>query len=293
MLYRPRRSVLYMPGSNTRALEKAKELNADSLIFDLEDSVSPDLKLHARHQVCDAIDTGDYSHQEIIVRVNALTTEWGVDDFRAVADTQTNAILIPKISRSGHVIEISDTLDKLDAHENLKIWVMMETPLAVLNAKEIAATTRSVDRFECFVMGLNDLAKETGVQISRDRSLMMPWLSQCVLAARAYGLTILDSVYNDYGDTRGFKEECLQGYRLGLDGKTLIHPNQINIANEAFSPSSDEVEWLKKIVSFYEKPENKEKGAISIDGEMVERLHADIAYQKLEIVKKIEQIEKK
>lgn len=286
--FRPRRSVLYMPGSNARALEKAKTLDADTLILDLEDAVAPDAKESARDAVAAAVKSGGYGHRELVIRINAADTAWGAADLEAAIEARPDAILIPKVSIAADIERIADRVNAGHAPARVKLWAMMETPLAMLNARDIAAAARNPEtRLACFVMGTNDLAKETRARILPGRAPMMPWLMACVAAARAYGLDIIDGVYNDFGNESGFAAECLEGAEIGMDGKTLIHPKQIGPANAAFSPSDEEVNWARKIIAEFDKPENARKGAIQVDGKMVERLHADMGRRTVALAEAI------
>lgn len=279
MTIRPRRSVLYMPGSNARALEKAKTLATDAVILDLEDSVAPDAKLVAREQVAAIVEGGGFGSREVVVRVNGLAGPWGRDDLAAAVAVAPDAILIPKVSKAEDVFEAVAELDRLGAPESVKIWAMFETPLAVLNAREIAAaaSVKEGRRLTVFVLGTNDLAKETRARFVPGRTTMLPWLTTAIAAGRAFGLDVIDGVYNNLSDAEGFAAECAQGRDLGMDGKTLIHPNQLEVANATFSPSEAEVEAARKILAAFALPENASKGVISLDGRMVERLHAEMA----------------
>ena len=288
MSVRPRRSVLYMPGSNARALEKARSLAADTLILDLEDAVAPRSKADARQQVCEAVREGGYGRRELVIRINGLDTDWGLDDLKAAAQSAVDAILVPKVSRPEIVEDVAQALDEAGAPENLRIWAMMETPLAMLNAHEIAAAVRAAPRFECLVMGTNDLAKETGAGLGQDRLAMVPWLMTCVAAARAYGLVIVDGVYNDFRDEAGCAAECEQGKLLGMDGKTLIHPNQLGPANEAFAPTDDDIARAREIIDAFEQPENQGLGVINLNGRMVELLHCEMAKKTVALSQAIE-----
>ncbi len=277
MTIRPRRSVLYMPGSNARALEKARELPVDAVILDLEDAVAPDAKAAARELIIQALQSGGFGSREVLVRINGLDTAWWHHDL-AVAVAGPDALLVPKVSTPEQLREVAKHLVGVHAETGVRLCAMMETPLAMLNAHEIAAAARDpLTRLTGFVMGTNDLAKDTRARIVPGRAPMLPWLMTCVAAARAYGLDILDGVYNELGDTEGFAAECRQARDLGFDGKTLIHPQQIAPCNEAFSPTPDEVAWARKIIAAFDLPENADKGVIQIDGRMVERLHADMA----------------
>jgi citrate lyase subunit beta / citryl-CoA lyase len=282
MMYRPRRSVLYMPGSNARALEKAKSLNADCIILDLEDAVAIDAKEIARKQVCDALAQGGFGKREVIIRINALSTPWGAEDLKQACAAKPDAILAPKISSPEQVIALEQTLNDLGAQQTIKLWAMMETPLAVLQAQAIALCTQTT-RLSCFVIGTNDLAKDTRAKLIKGRATMTPWLMTFLAAARSYGLDIIDGVYNNLQDQDGFAQECHEASNMGFDGKTLIHPNQIEICNQAFSPSNEEVAFAKQIVSAFALPENQSKGAIQLEGKMVERLHADMAQRLVAI----------
>ncbi len=288
MTIRPRRSVLYMPGSNARAIEKARTLPADSIILDLEDSVAPDAKAAARQQVAEAVKAGGFGPREVIVRVNALETEWCVDDIKAAVAVRPDAILVPKISSPDTLESLADLLMGFNADLSIRIWAMMETPLAMLRAEAIAAAAAdSETRLSAFVMGTNDLAKDTRARILPGRAAMLPWLMTCMAAARAHGLDIIDGVYNNLADAEGFKGECAEARDMGFDGKTLIHPNQIEPCNTAFSPSADEVAQARKIIAAFDLPENHGKGVISLDGRMVERLHADMARRTVAIAEAI------
>ncbi|AXS42326.1 CoA ester lyase [Breoghania sp. L-A4] len=281
---RPRRSALYMPGSNARALDKARGLDADVLILDLEDAVAPDAKDIARAQIVDAVTQGGYGPREVIIRINGLDTPWGEADLKAAVSAKPDGILIPKVSSPADVQRAAAPLNALDAPESLKLWAMMETPLAMLNAGAIAAAAQDpAMRLSCFVMGTNDLAKETGARLIPGRLPMVPWLMSCIAAAKAYGLDVLDGVYNDFSDLDGLSAECEQGRDMGMDGKTLIHPKQLDPCNRAFSASQEELEAAKAIIAAFELEENAGKGAINLGGRMVERMHADIAKRQVAI----------
>jgi len=285
---RPRRSALYMPGSNARAIEKAKTLAADVVIFDLEDAVAPDAKAQARGQVCAAVEAGGYGLRELVIRINALETPWGEADLAAAIAAAPDAILVPKVSSAETLAAVGLRLRKLGAAERTKIWAMIETPLAILRAENIASAARDVDtRLACFVMGTNDLAKDTRARLLPGRAVMLPWLMTALAAARAHGIDILDGVYNNLSDADGFRTECEQGRDCGFDGKTLIHPDQIAAANEIYAPSQQEIESARAIVAAFERPENAGKGAISLNGRMVERLHAEMAKRTLALAETI------
>ncbi|HVZ53313.1 MAG TPA: CoA ester lyase [Pseudolabrys sp.] len=289
MTIRPRRSVLYMPGSNARALEKAKTLAADGVILDLEDSVAPDAKEAARDQVCAAVKAGGFGRREVFIRVNGVDTPWHADDLAAAAHAAPDAILIPKVSAPDTLELIGRRMLDMGTNHKTKIWAMIETPLAIFNILAIAAAASdSETRLAGFVMGTNDLAKETRARLVPGRAPMLGWLSMCVAAARIHGIDILDGVYNDIGNADGFFMECQQGLELGFDGKTLIHPNQIEPCNTAFSPSPEEIAQARKMIAAFDLPENKTKGVVSIEGRMVERLHADMARRTVRIAEAIE-----
>lgn len=282
MTIRPRRSVLYMPGSNARALEKARGLPADTLILDLEDAVAPEQKDMARDQVVAAVGAGGYGKRELVVRINAIDTPWGEADLAAVAKAAPDAILIPKVSSPEALVAVGLRLRRLGLSETTNLWAMIETPLAILQANDIASTALDVDtRLTCFVMGTNDLIKETRARPVPGRAPLVPWLMNALAAARAYGLDIIDGVFNDLADEAGFRAECEQGRDLGFDGKTLIHPNQIASANALFAPSSDDIAQAQKIAEAFALPANRDKGAITVDGRMVERLHVEMAKRTL------------
>jgi citrate lyase subunit beta / citryl-CoA lyase len=293
MTVRPRRSVLYMPGSNARALEKARELPADGLILDLEDAVAPEAKPQARAAIVNALKTG-FGDREVLVRINGLDTRWWVEDLTAVAGARPDAVLVPKISNSAQLQDLAARIVDMGTDPHVRVWAMMETPLAMLNVGDIAAAALdSETRLAGFVMGTNDLAKDTRAKLVPGRAPMLPWLMNCVAAARAYGLDILDGVYNDLGNAEGFAAECRQACDLGFDGKTLIHPRQIEPCNEAFSPTAEEVATARKMIAAFELPENRDKGVVQVDGRMVERLHAEMAQRTVAIADAIEKAKQK
>ena len=288
MTIRPRRSVLYMPGSNARALDKAKTLPADGVILDLEDSVAPEAKEAARQQVVDAVKAGGFGTREVFIRVNGVDTPWHADDLSAAAHAAPDVILVPKVSSSDTLELIGRRMLDMGTNHKTRVWAMIETPLAIFNILEIAAAARdSETRLAGFVMGTNDLAKDTRARLVPGRTPMLAWLSMCVAAARIHGIDILDGVYNDIGNADGFAKECTQGVELGFDGKTLIHPSQIEPCNKAFSPSPADVAQARKMIAVFDLPENKGKGVVSIDGRMVERLHADMARRTVAIAEAI------
>jgi len=267
---RPRRSALYMPGSNARALEKARGLPADMLILDLEDAVAPDAKEAARRQVTEALAAGGYGSRELVVRVNGLETPWGRDDIAAVARCRVDAVLLPKVENAATVRETADLLTQNGAPDALRIWCMIETPRGVLHATEIAAAHA---RLAGFVMGTSDLAKDLHVRHLPGRLPLIVSLELCVLAARAHGLAILDGVHLDLDDTEGFAAACRQGAELGFDGKTLIHPKTIAAANEAFAPRGEEIAFAERIIAAHGEAERKGQGVVVVDGKLIESLH--------------------
>lgn len=267
---RPRRSLLYMPGSNARALEKARSLPADGLIFDLEDAVAPEAKASARAQVGAAIRAGGYGRREIVIRVNALATPWGHADLTAVAGAGADAVLIPKVESADSVRQALALLDAAGAPPDLPLWCMMETPRAMLRAEEIAGAD---PRIACLVMGTSDLAKDLHAAHTAARLPLLTALGLCLLAARACGLAILDGVYLDLDDADGFEAACRQGAELGFDGKTLIHPRQIAAANAAFAPGADAIARARRIIEAHEQAVRQGKGVVVVDGRLVEHLH--------------------
>ncbi len=288
MSLRPRRSCLYMPGSNARALEKARTLPADVLILDLEDAVAPDAKAAARNQVAEAVKAGGFGRREVVIRVNGPQTPWGEADMAAAAAAGPDAILVPKVSTPGDIMMAARAMREAGAPERTRLWAMMETPLAMLNADSIARTAADpASRLSVLVMGTNDLAKETRARLTPGRPAMLAWLSICLAAARAHGVEIVDGVYNDFGNEAGLRAECEQGRDLGMDGKTLIHPNQVGPCNEIFAPSADEVGWARKVIAVFDEPANAAKGALQIEGRMVERLHAEMARRTVAIADSI------
>jgi len=275
---RPRRSVLYMPGSNTRAMEKAKTIAADAIILDLEDAVSPDAKATARQQIVDALAAGGYGKREMIVRINGLDTPWGADDMAAIAKSGADAILVPKINDAQTVQGLVAAMDKAGAPASMALWCMMETPIGILNAQSIGAAS---DRVAVWVMGTNDIAKDTGAHHTPMRLPMVTALGICMLAARAYGIQILDGVYNDIKDDDGFRDICQQGLEMGFDGKTLIHPSQVAPCNEVFSPTEAQLEMAARIVAGFEEAQREGKGVVTVDGRMIENLHVEQAKKQL------------
>ncbi|SIR32877.1 CoA ester lyase [Bosea sp. TND4EK4] len=286
---RPRRSALYMPGSNARALEKAREIAADVLILDLEDAVAPDAKATAREQVCAAVKAGGYGRRELVIRVNGTATPWFEADLAAAVEARPDAILIPKVSDPETLVEIGNRLTTLGADLSIAVWAMIETPLAILDVERIARAARDpATRLTCFVMGTNDLAKETRARFVPGRAPMLPWLTSALLAARAHGIDILDGVHNELRDEAGFQAECEQARDLGFDGKTLIHPAQVAPANAVFAPDEAELTRARAIIAAFDLPENAGRGAIQLDGRMVELLHAEMARRTVALAHAIE-----
>jgi citrate lyase subunit beta/citryl-CoA lyase len=285
---RPRRSVLYMPGSNARAIDKARSLAADGIIIDLEDAVAPEAKEAARAQVAAAVRQGGFGRREVVVRVNAPDTPWGEDDIAAAAQAGANAVLVPKVSDADTLTALGHRLRRINAPETLRVWAMIETPLAVLNCERIASVARDgIARLDCLVMGTNDIAKDTRARQVPGRWPILPHLATTVAAARAHDLDILDGVYNALHDEAGFRAECEQGRDLGFDGKTLIHPSQLAIANEVFAPGAEEVAEARAIIAAFERPENRTRGVIAHEGRMVERMHADMARRTVALAEAI------
>ena len=277
-----------MPGSNARAIEKARTLGVDGIILDLEDAVAPEAKAAARDQVAAAVKAGGFGRREVVIRVNALDTLWGHDDLVAAALSGADAVLIPKVSDPDTIAAAELALATARAPQAVRLWAMIETPIAILHAEAIARSARhETGRLACFVLGTNDIAKETRARFVPGRWPMLPWLTTVVAAARAHGLDVLDGVYNDLNDAEGFRAECEQGRDLGMDGKTLIHPNQVAVANEVFAPAEAEVAAARKIIAAFEQPENKGRGVISLDGRMVERMHADMAARTVALAEAI------
>ena len=283
-MIRPRRSVLFMPGSNARALEKARNLPADGVILDLEDSVAPDAKPAARGQIAAAVAAGGFGRREIIIRINNLESSWWLDDLAMAATARPDGILVPKISSPADVAKLEERLRALKADPAIALWAMIESPIGVLSAQAIAATAREGDRrLAGFIMGPNDIARETRMRMLPGRAAMLPLFSHCILAARAYGIQILDGPYNDISDIAGFAKECAQGRDMGFDGKTLIHPGQIDAANAAYTPPAEEVARARRIMGVFDLPENADKGVVQLDGQMVERLHAAMAKRTIAV----------
>jgi citrate lyase subunit beta/citryl-CoA lyase len=288
-MIRPRRSVLYMPGSNARAIEKARTLPADGVILDLEDAVAPEAKEQARQQVVDAVKAGGFGGREVFIRVNGLDTPWHADDLSAAAHARPDAILVPKVGSVATLERVGQRLLDMKTDLKTRVWAMIETPEAIFNINALAAEAHdSESRLAGFVMGTNDLAKETRARLVPGRGPMLSWLSRCLLAAHAHGIDILDGVYNNLSDLPGFEAECAQARDMGFDGKTLIHPNQIGPCNAVFSPSEDEVAEARKLIAAFDLPENRDKGVVKVGGRMVERMHAEMAHRTVAIADAIE-----
>ena len=274
--HRPRRSCLYMPGANARALEKARELPADTLILDLEDAVAPEAKGEARGAIAAALAAGGYGKRELVVRMNGLDSEWGPADLEMAVKSGAAAVLAPKVTGVRDIERLDAALKKAAAGESFALWVMIETPLAILNIKEIAAASVG-SHLTTFVMGTNDLAKEYRARMTLDRLAFQTALQLSVAAARAYGLTAIDGVYNDIKNEDGFRHECEQGRDLGFDGKTLIHPSQLEDCNRIFAPSRHDVEQAQAVIEAFADPANAGKGVLKVNGKMTELLHLDEA----------------
>ncbi|MDO9057422.1 MAG: CoA ester lyase [Bradyrhizobium sp.] len=283
-MIRPRRSLLFMPGSNARALEKARHLPADGIILDLEDSVAPEAKATARDQIAAAIAAGGFGRREVLIRVNALDSPWWIDDLAMAGKARPDGILVPKVSSVADLQTVVDRLGDIKADMSIRVWAMIETARAVLHAEELAAASAEADgRLAGFVFGPNDIARETRIRMQPGRAAMIPMITHCILATRMHGLEILDGPYSDFSNVEGFGQECTQGRDLGFDGKTLIHPGQIEACNAIFTPPAEEVADARRIIAAFERPENAARGAISLDGRMVERLHADMARRTIAI----------
>jgi citrate lyase subunit beta / citryl-CoA lyase len=276
---RPRRSVLYMPAANARALEKAQAIAADTLIFDLEDAVAPDAKDTARDQAAAAVTSGAYGARELTIRCNGLDTPWGADDLAGEAAAGPSAVVIPKVSGAAALAAVERRLEAAGAPDHTRIWAMVETPAAIFAAREIAA----FERVAVIVMGTNDLAKELRAQLVPGRAPLLPHLATALLAAREAGTTIVDGVYNDIKDAAGFEAEARQGFELGFDGKTLIHPTQVEPTNRIWAPSDDEVEHARRVIEAFEAARAEGKGVVTVDGRMIENLHVDNARRTLAV----------
>jgi citrate lyase subunit beta/citryl-CoA lyase len=283
-MIRPRRSLLFMPGSNARALEKARNLPADTLILDLEDAVAPDAKATAREMIAEAVAAKGFGRREVLIRINALDSPWWIDDIAMAGKAQPDGILVPKISSVEDLAAVADRLTDVSADPSIQVWAMIETARGVLHAEELAAASRDSEmRLAGFVFGPNDISRETRIRMLPGRAAMLPMITHCILATRLHGLQILDGPYSDFGNFDGFAQECAQARDLGFDGKTLIHPGQIEACNAIFTPPEEEVAQARKIIAAFEQPENASRGAIQLDGRMVERLHADMAARTIAI----------
>jgi citrate lyase subunit beta / citryl-CoA lyase len=278
--YRPRRSVLYMPGANDKALEKAKGLPTDAIIFDTEDSVAPDMKAVAREKVAAAVGSGEYGRRELTIRVNSIDTEWHEADVRSAAAAGPSGIVVPKINSAADVAAVEALLESAGAPDHTTIWAMLETPAAIENAVEIATAS---ERLTVLIMGTNDLAKELRAALLPGRHPLLWGLARCVNAARFADKAILDGVYNDVRNPEGFAAEALQGAEMGFDGKTLVHPTQVEPTNSAFAPSEDEVEYSRRVIEAFEEGLAAGKGVVTVDGKMIENLHVDNARRAVAI----------
>ena len=273
----PRRSVLYMPAANERALEKAKAIPCDAIIFDLEDAVAPDAKEQARDQAVAAVGSGEYGYRELTIRCNGLDTPWGADDLAAAAVAGPAAVVIPKVSGPGHLGQVTDALEGAGAPDHTMIWAMVETPDAIFDARAIA----KFDRVNVLVMGTNDLVKELYASHVPGRQPLLPHLATALLAARSAGKAILDGVYNDVKDPEGFLAECQQGAQMGFDGKTLIHPSQVEPTNDTWAPSADEIDHAQRVIAAFDEATAEGRGVVTVDGRMIENLHVEQARRTL------------
>lgn len=281
---RPRRSVLYMPGSNARALEKAKDLPADGLILDLEDAVAPDAKATARDQVAAAVRRGGFGRREVLVRVNGPDTPWGPDDMAAIAGCGADGVVLPKVRSPADVLAAIQALDAAGGPTDLPVWAMMETPQGILNAREIAGCH---PRLAGLILGTADLAKDLGCAHTPDRLPFLTSFGLCLLAGRAHGLAVLDGVHLELEDSAGLEAACRQGRDLGFDGKTLIHPRQIAAANAAFAPTQEEVAAARRLIAAYAEAEAAGRGVVVLDGRLVERLHVEQARRLLALAEAV------
>jgi citrate lyase subunit beta / citryl-CoA lyase len=284
VMIRPRRSLLFMPGSNPRALEKARTLPVDGVILDLEDAVAPDAKAIARDNIAQAVAARGFGKREVLIRINALDSPWWIDDIKMAAQAKPDGILVPKVSSVEDLVLVGTQLREAGADMSVQVWAMIETARSILHAEELAAASRDpLTRLAGFVFGPNDIARETRIQMQPGRAAMLSMITHCVLATRLYGLEILDGPYSGIGDPEGFAAEATQGRDIGFDGKTLIHPGQIEACNAIFTPPPEEVAQAQKILDAFKLPENASRGAIQLDGKMVERLHAEMAKRTLAI----------
>ena len=286
---KPLRSVLYMPGANAKVLEKAKTLKADAIIMDLEDAVAPEMKFEARQIIKSALDGGGYGERQIIIRTNGTNTEYFADDLAAAIGAKPNAILIPKVSSKEEVINVDAQIRALNNGNSIDIWAMIETPRAILDIFNICSASQIVP-FKALVMGTNDLAKETGALLDEGRAPFLYALSAAVNGAKCFNMSVIDGVFNDIQNIDAFEGQCKQGKAFGFDGKTLIHPSQIDICNEVFAPKPDEIAHARAIVDAFAHPQNKGKGVLKVDGKMVEILHRDMALKTIAISEAIEKL---
>lgn len=285
MISRLKRSVLAMPGSNARALEKGRTLAADVLMFELEDGVAESAKATARAQVAAAVAGGGYGARQLVVRVNARGSEWYKPDVAAIAPLGPDAIVIPKVNSRDEILKAAADIVAAGAPRKTRLWAMIETARAVLDIEKIAsAADDAASRLEVLVLGPNDIAKSTRARLTPGRQALLSWLSAGVLAARVHNIEIIDGIYNDFNDLDGLRREAEQGRDFGFDGKMLIHPGQIAPVNEIFAPSDEEVDFARRIIAVFDEPDNADKGVVQIDGKMVERLHLDIARRTLQLV---------
>ncbi|MFE2226667.1 HpcH/HpaI aldolase/citrate lyase family protein [Streptomyces kronopolitis] len=283
-ILRPRRSVLYMPGANERALEKAKSLPADALILDLEDAVAPDAKAEARKRVAAAAASGEYGFREVTIRVNAPGTAWHDDDLRAAAEAGPDAVVVPKVESADTVRAVERALEAAGAPDHTAIWAMVETPRAMLDARAVAAAS---ERLTVLVMGTNDLAKELHAEHVPGRAPLLTGLSLALLAARESGKVILDGVYNDVKDAEGFEAECVQGRQFGFDGKTLIHPSQVAPCNRVFAPSPEQITRSRRIIDAFKEATREGRGVVTVDGRLIENLHVEDARRILALAEAV------
>ncbi len=288
---RPRRSVLYMPGANERALEKAKTLPADSLILDLEDAVAPEAKVEARDRVCNIVKAGGYGPRELVIRMNGFDTEWGKADIKAAAHANPDAILAPKVTSGDDIRWLDEAISETGARRTLQLWVMIETPLSILNIKEIAAAAKTT-RLAGFVMGSNDLLKDFRAEPMPGRENLAACYTLAIAAARAYDLLVFDGVYNDIANADGFAAEARQARAFGFDGKTLIHPSQVDPCNTIFAPAADAVQQSRDVIAAFADPANAGKGVLKVNGKMTELLHLAQAKRMVAVAEAIAEREK-
>ncbi len=285
--FRALRSVLYVPGSNERAMEKTLTIPSDGIIFDLEDAVAPGAKLEARERVCEFVKKGGFGNRQVVIRVNSLASSWGYGDLVYAAKSGATAVLIPKVESGDMVRQTENILNEFGA-EKMEIWCMMETPRGMLHAEEIATASQ---RIRALVMGTSDLAKDLGASHTKDRLPFLTSLGLCLLSARAADVAIVDGVQLDLSDDVGFEDSCLQGLELGFDGKTLIHPKTVATANKVFAPSENEIDMAKKIIVAHEKAVAKGEGVVVLDGRLIENLHVEGAHRILLLANAIKEME--